>query len=115
MAKKLVEELRWIDEDVVVQQRPVVDEYPMVGQRSVSTHILKKMQDNMLVPIGLLATTACLTMGLVSLKRGDSARQQLFMRGRVGFQMFTLAAMVFGVYLTARKKDRVADKKESTD
>lgn len=106
MDKKLTEELRWIDEDIIIQPPPMVEEFPVMGQRTARSHIVKKLQDNLLVPFGLLATTACLTMGLVSLKRGDSARQQLFMRGRVGFQMFTLAAMVFGVILTTRKKSK---------
>lgn len=116
MDKKLQEELKWIDDEAIVRQRPVIDEFPIVGQRSVSEHVLKKMGENILVPLGLLATTACLTMGLVSLKRGNSARQQVFMRGRVGFQLFTLVTMTLGVYLTTKSSRKSKEtKKESNE
>lgn len=88
--------LRWIKEDVRYK-KPDLDEFPLVGQRNAKHNIFKKMVDEPLVPIGLIATTACLTMGLFSMKRGDSRMQQLMMRGRVGFQFFTLSAMVFGI------------------
>lgn len=106
MDKKLQEDLRWIEDDAIVRQRPVIDEFPVIGQRSVSSHVLNKMKENIFVPLGLIATTACLTMGLVNLKRGNSAKQQMFMRGRVGFQLFTLAAMALGVFITASKSKR---------
>lgn len=102
--------LKWIEEKP--PERPVIDDddFPLVGrQRS----ILRKLEENMLVPLGLAATVACLTMGLVNLQRGDSKKQQFYMRGRVGFQMFTIAAMVFGMFLQQRRRERNKDRRPS--
>lgn len=96
-------DLKWIEE----QPLPLkpIDEFEMVGQRSFSSTILKKTKENIFVPLGLLATTACLTMGLLNMRRGNSRNQQIFMRGRVFFQAFTFAAMTIGVLLTAKKRN----------
>ena len=101
-SKKTFEELKWIEEEAHAK-RPPIDEFPLVGQRTFKTTILKKVGDNIFVPLGLLATTACLTLGLVNMKRGDSQRQQLFMRGRVLFQGLTIAAMTITLLMTARR------------
>lgn len=97
-------ELKWIEEPSNQLTRPKSDEFDVFESRSLSQVFLKKTKENMFVPIGLLATTACLTMGLVNLRRGDSKKQQLFMRGRVGFQAFTLAAMTIGAVYTGRSR-----------
>lgn len=91
--------LNWIEDD----SRPS-EEFPLVGQRATTKSILEKLGDNILVPMGLLATTACLTLGLISMNRGDSKRQQLFMRGRVFFQCFTFASMFIGIALTTKSR-----------
>lgn len=104
-SKSALEELKWI-EDEASPYRPPIDEFPLIGQRTVGNTILKKMSENMLVPIGLAATVACLTMGLISMNRGDSRKQQIFMRGRVGFQCLTFIAMASTIALTARKRER---------
>lgn len=103
MSDKHIEQVKWV-QDTNVPFRPPIDEFPVVGQTSFKIAVLDKLTGNIFVPLGLVATVACLTMGLVNMKRGDVHRQQIFMRGRVGFQCFTLAAMTLGMYLTSRKK-----------
>ncbi|CAG2170700.1 unnamed protein product, partial [Oppiella nova] len=55
--------------------------------------IVSKTKENPLVPIGICATTFCLTYGLIAMRRGDSRKQQLMMRGRVLAQGFTVMAL----------------------
>lgn len=99
-------ELRWIEEPNRPLLRPPSEEFDMVDHKTFSNTILKKSKENIFVPLGLIATTACLTMGLVNMRRGNSAKQQIYMRGRIGFQAFTLAAMTIGVALTSRQRNR---------
>lgn len=105
------DQLKWIEEkpSKTAVQRDFY-EPAQLEQRNFKNTVLKKSMDNILVPLGLLATTFCLVMGLVNLKRGDSHKQQLFMRGRVGFQTFTLAAMATGMYFSGRKKREKIEK-----
>lgn len=103
-AKNALEELKWI-EDKSLNQRPEFED-SSTSTLDRSGILWKKLTENMLVPIGLAATTACLTLGLISMNRGDTRRQQLFMRGRVGFQLFTFVTMVATVALTGRKRGR---------
>lgn len=84
-----------------------MDEFELVDKRTFLNVVLKKSEENVFVPLGLLATVTCLTLGLINMRQGNSAKQQLYMRGRVGFQAFTLAAMTIGVGLTGRKRDKV--------
>lgn len=56
------------------------------------------------IPIGFFATCGFLTMGLRSMGRNDTSKQQFFMRGRVGAQAFTVAAFAYGLYNMANKK-----------
>lgn len=113
MADKTPKDLRWIDEEPkkITTERPEFDEFELVGNKSFSKNVLQKCQDNLLVPIGLLATVACLTMGLVSFRRGNSRNQQLFMRGRVGFQAFTLFAMTGSMFFATNSKRKHTDQK----
>lgn len=46
-------------------------------------------------------TASMLGCGLLAMKRGDSKKQQFFMRGRVLAQGFTLGVLVFGMLYTA--------------
>lgn len=97
-------ELRWIEEDTQTTVRPEFDDFVRYEPASFGSVFLRKCADNMFVPIGLLATTACLTLGLINLQKGDVKKQQFYMRGRVLFQGLTLVAMTAGVLLTAKKR-----------
>ncbi|GAB1866936.1 HIG1 domain family member 2A [Camponotus japonicus] len=59
----------------------------------------RKTRENPLVPIGCFATTAALTVGLISFMRGQSQMQQYMMRARVGAQAFTIISVVVGFIL----------------
>ena len=59
---------------------------------------LRKCKDEPLVPLGALATTAFLTAGFRAFIRGESNKAQVFMRGRVLAQGFTVAAMCVGAF-----------------
>ncbi|KAL6263842.1 hypothetical protein P5V15_003924 [Pogonomyrmex californicus] len=59
----------------------------------------RKTQENPFVPIGALATTVALSVGLISFYRGKSNMQQYMMRARVGAQAFTIICMVAGFVL----------------
>lgn len=111
-SKKSPDELKWIEDPEAKLVRPP-EEFELLEDRTFSNTVLKKSRENIFVPLGLLATAACLTMGLANMKKGDSKKQQFYMRGRVGFQAFTLAAMTIGVYLTDRNR-RVNQSKQST-
>lgn len=97
----------WIEDDgKELPTRLESDDFKAYEPRSFKTTIVKRLSENMLVPIGLIATTACLTFGLINLSRGDSRRQQFYMRGRVLFQSLTFLAMTSGALLTALKKQK---------
>ncbi|XP_011699044.1 PREDICTED: HIG1 domain family member 2A, mitochondrial [Wasmannia auropunctata] len=66
----------------------------------------RKTQENPLVPLGTLATTAALTVGLISFYKGKTAMQQYMMRARVGAQAFTIVCMVAGLILLSPKSNR---------
>ena len=94
-------ELKWIEDAEATLTRPP-EEFELLETKTFSNTVLKKSRENIFVPLGLLATAACLTLGLVNMTKGNSKKQQFYMRGRIGFQAFTLAAMTIGVYLTGR-------------
>lgn len=64
-----------------------------------------------LVPLGTLATVVAVTLATINLKKGHARGAQKWFRYRVGFQGFTIAALVVGgiVYgkeTAAQKKTR---------
>ncbi|CAG2121301.1 unnamed protein product [Medioppia subpectinata] len=61
------------------------------------TKMVSKVKENPLVPIGMIGTTFCLTYGLICMRRGDSRKQQLMMRGRIAAQGFTIMALISGI------------------
>ncbi|KAI1290258.1 HIG1 domain family member 2A [Halotydeus destructor] len=73
-------------------------------QEGMMDKLRRKTREEPMVPIGVAATTACLTMGLFAMKRGDSKRQQFFMRGRVFAQVFTIVAITGGLLHNLSKK-----------
>lgn len=99
-------ELKWIDEQLPAEQRAPPRDWDQLETRTSRSTIFKKCADNLLVPLGLVATTACLTLGLFNLQKGDAGKQQFYMRGRVIAQGFTLAAMGFTMFMTQKKRDR---------
>ena len=48
-----------------------------------------------MVPIGFVATTTCLVVGIKSFYDRDSVRQQKMMRARVFAQFFTVCAFMY--------------------
>lgn len=99
-------ELRWIEDENIPKDKPDFDQFELIDQRSFKEHVLDKCSENIIVPMGLIATTACLSMGLLNMRRGNSHKQQLFMRGRVGFQAVTLVAMAIGMYVADKNRSR---------
>lgn len=101
-------DLSWIEtNDSQSSDKPNFSEFNNITtRRTFKTIFIDKCTDNIIVPICLTATVTCLTMGLLSMKNGDRFKQQMFMRGRVGFQAATLAAMAFTMYFASRKKER---------
>lgn len=60
--------------------------------------LLEKLANKSLIECaGLTATASALVGGLYYLKRGDSRKQQMFMRYRVGAQLFTVCAILGGM------------------
>ncbi|CAH1399014.1 unnamed protein product [Nezara viridula] len=68
--------------------------------------LVRKFKENPLVPIGALATTACLSYGLYCFRRGERRMSQIMMRARVAAQGFTVLAIVGGLLITANKKNK---------
>jgi len=56
-----------------------------------------KAKQNPLIPIGLLATVAALTLGLRAVSRGDKWQSQMMMRARIGAQGFTILAVLASI------------------
>lgn len=98
------EELKWIEDDTLPRKPPMEEFTPI--RSTTKKSFVRRMADNVFVPFGLVATTVCLTMGLINMSRGNSAKQQFFMRGRVAFQAFTLAAMCIGVAFTTTNQNK---------
>ncbi|CAF1385204.1 unnamed protein product [Adineta steineri] len=57
----------------------------------------EKAKQNPLIPIGLLATVAALTLGLRAVSRGDKWQSQMMMRARIGAQGFTILAVLASI------------------
>ncbi|KAJ7316566.1 hypothetical protein JRQ81_002728 [Phrynocephalus forsythii] len=78
---------------------PVIEGFtptPMYQERQFD-HLVRKCKENPAVPLGLFATAAAFTYGLISFQRGDSVRSQRMMRARVLAQGLTLSAIVLGM------------------
>lgn len=89
-------QLQWIEGE------PQPDkELPLAKERKKrQNNKYTKFADKVLIPTGLFATLACLSMGIYSLKSGNRKRQQLFMKGRVLFQALTIGVMGIGIALS---------------
>lgn len=54
-----------------------------------------------IIILGALCTAAALAFGLRATARGDRVQSQLMMRYRVGFQFFTIVALVAGITISS--------------
>ncbi|XP_022209080.1 HIG1 domain family member 2A, mitochondrial [Drosophila obscura] len=90
------EELDWI------QLRQ--DLGPVIEVETTKEKLKRKIKENPLVPIGCLATTAALTMGLYNFRTGNRKMSQIMMRTRIAAQGFTVAALIVGVVMTYGEK-----------
>ncbi|EDW82578.1 HIG1 domain family member 2A, mitochondrial [Drosophila tropicalis] len=77
---------------------------PHVEIETTKEKLQRKIKENPLVPIGCLATTAALTMGLYNFRTGNRKMSQLMMRTRIAAQGFTVLALVVGVVMTYGEK-----------
>ncbi|XP_055337439.1 HIG1 domain family member 2A, mitochondrial-like [Paramacrobiotus metropolitanus] len=91
-------ELRWV-------RAPALDNpsfQPYVFPETILEKAKRKTLANPIVPIGVLATSAALGYGLISMRRGNSVMSQYMMRARVAAQGLTIVALVLGVYWGAK-------------
>ena len=73
-------------------------------QETPSEKLVRKMNENPLIPIGCLVTTGFLINGLFKFGRRDMAGSQTMMRGRILAQGFTIMALMDGVVAQVKQK-----------
>ncbi|XP_058444205.1 HIG1 domain family member 2A, mitochondrial [Malaya genurostris] len=88
-------ELEWI------QMRA---DYADIHAETTKEKMIRKVNENPLVPIGCAATLAALGFGLWNFRQGKQQMSQYMMRARILAQGFTVVALVVGVGLTYTKK-----------
>ncbi|CAB3409215.1 unnamed protein product [Caenorhabditis bovis] len=94
--------MQWkIERDAFRSTVPLIPQDMSAGSRATSATatVLQKALANPLVPIGMTATVGCLIGMMVATLRRSSKDAQLFMRGRVAAQGFTIAALVGGAIM----------------
>ncbi|XP_055584810.1 HIG1 domain family member 2A, mitochondrial [Uranotaenia lowii] len=89
-------ELEWI------QMRK---DYANLHVETTKEKMIRKVNENPLVPIGCGATLLALGFGLWNFRQGRTQMSQYLMRARILAQGFTVVALVVGVGMTYVKKD----------
>ncbi|KAM9935875.1 hypothetical protein OXX80_004554 [Metschnikowia pulcherrima] len=84
-----------------------------VDEMDTLQRLMFKCKQQPLVPVGTLLTTAAVVLAAKSLKQGRKQDTQRYFRFRVGFQAFTLVALVAGGYYY--QKESVEQKKTRED
>ncbi|GAA6226380.1 HIG1 domain family member 2A, mitochondrial [Lates japonicus] len=85
---------------------PIIEGFntlPRNQDETFKEKLARKTKENPFVPIGCLATAGALTYGLRAFQQGKTKQSQLFMRGRIIAQGFTVVALMVGVLTTALK------------
>jgi len=77
--------------------------------------VIRKTQQDPLVPIGALVTTIFLLKGFGAFQKGDKQRAQTLMRGRVVAQAFTVIAMGFGAFYGMKPHNRPGSMEEKME
>lgn len=75
--------------------------FPPPPEESHKNKFLRKVKENPLVPIGMLATVGALVYGVSNFLIGNQKKQQYAMRGRVVAQGATVIALVGGLIFAA--------------
>ncbi|XP_049280105.1 HIG1 domain family member 2A, mitochondrial [Anopheles funestus] len=91
-----VEELDWI------QMRK---DFAGVHAETTKEKMVRKINENPLVPIGCAATLTALGFGLWNFRQGRSQMSQYMMRARILAQGFTVLALIIGVGMTYGTKE----------
>ncbi|XP_068443210.1 HIG1 domain family member 2A, mitochondrial [Clinocottus analis] len=87
-------------------QPPAIEGFnplPKAKDETFKEKFMRKTKENPFVPIGCLATAGALLYGLRAFNQGKTRQSQLSMRGRIFAQGFTVVALIFGVFTSARK------------
>ncbi|PBC25961.1 HIG1 domain family member 2A, mitochondrial [Apis cerana] len=78
------------------------DEYKFETLRE---KMMRKVKQNPIIPLGILATTSALCYGIYSFYVGNTKMSQFMMRTRVGAQSFTILAIIGGWIILGRKNN----------
>ncbi|KAG9490616.1 HIG1 domain family member 2A, mitochondrial [Eleutherodactylus coqui] len=72
-------------------------------EEEVGNKFVRKVKENPIVPLGLLATAGVLGYGLINFKDGKSQKSQAIMRARIISQGLTVAILMGSVFMTSWK------------
>ncbi|GFY37410.1 HIG1 domain family member 2A, mitochondrial [Trichonephila inaurata madagascariensis] len=92
------EKLEWVETFQHINQLQAQE------KKGIRERMINKIKSNPFVPIGMLATTAALSVGVYSMKTGNKKRSQLMMRTRILAQGFTVAALLLGIVVASKTK-----------
>ncbi len=76
------------------------------ADETFSEKLFRKCTNEPLVPLGTMATCYFLFNGMKAFHRGEKAKAQLLMRGRVVAQGVTVLAMAFAAFYGMKPHDR---------
>eukprot|EP00035_Acanthoeca_spectabilis_P021511 m.438654 g.438654 ORF g.438654 m.438654 type:complete len:98 (-) comp18268_c0_seq1:197-490(-) len=79
---------------VPIDDAPYVSDFQDRQPETVGEKTRRKFMGNPFIPIGLVATGACLAGGLLAFRAGKQKLSQNFQRGRVVFQGVTVFAFL---------------------